>query len=138
MLSTIEAPPKPKVVDDQALPDATSISIEVMASTLSFTVLSPPEDGVTVDPESSSTLLVSPGNYFLNFTVLDDTFENPAIILTTPFGALNVQPTGPSTATLVDSNDLPIESGNQLFGFTFCFSKFGPGDPTIVNTPDPA
>ena len=77
MLSTIEAPSKPQTTNDEALPDATSISIEVTASPLSFTVLSPPEDGVTVDPESSDTLLVSPGNYFLNFTVLDDTFQNP-------------------------------------------------------------
>lgn len=138
MLSTIEAPSKPRTTNDENLPDATSISIEVTASPLSFTVLSPPEDGVIVDPDSSDTLLVSPGNYFLNFTVLEDTFQNPAIVLTTPFGLLNVPPTGPSTATLIDSNNLPIESGNQLFSFTFFFTNSGPHDPTIVNTPDPA
>ena len=55
-----------------------------------------------------------------------------------PVGSLKVPPTGPSTATLVDSNNLPIESGNQLFSFTFFFTNAGPHDPTIVNTPDPA
>lgn len=138
MLSPIEAPPKTKAVNDQPLPDPTTISIEVTASTMSFNVLSPPEDGVIVDPKDSSALLVSPGNYFLSFTVLDDTFRNPAITLNTPFGLLNVPPTGANTATLVDSNTLEIDSGNQAFGFTFWFASSGPHDPTIVNTPDPA
>ena len=138
MLSTIAAPAKPKMAHDEALPNATTISIDVTASTMSFTVKSPPKDGVIVDPDDSSSLLVSPGNYFLSFTVLDDTFQNPAIILNTPFGPLTVPPTGASTATLVDSNSLEIESGNQVFGFTFLFTNFGPHDPTIVNTPDPA
>jgi hypothetical protein len=135
MLSQIEVLPEAPTTTAKDV--ETHIAIDVWASpTLSFEVSTPQKD-VRVDPKDTSVLIISPGSYFLDFTILDDTFLNPAIILNTPFGPFSIPRTGLKTATLSDTNNLKIGEGEQVFSFRFLFAS-GPIDPTIVNTPDPA
>jgi hypothetical protein len=136
MSSPVAAFPTSKELLGEPLPGAVPVSIQIMANPLSFVVF-PPVEGVTVDPSDSSTLQISPGSYFLNFTALSNTFQNPAVVLNTPFGQLNISPSGANTVTLPDINDLAKEDTQETFSFTFNFSN-GTWDPTIVNTPDPA
>lgn len=142
MLSQTEAPDtKPGIAAGKTEEPAVHVGIDVsVVSTttppqVTFTVTTP-DLGVVVDPKDPAILIIGPGSYFLEFTVLDDTFANPAIILKTPFGPFSVPPTGLNTATLSDTNTLSLGEGEQLYSFTFLFGS-GPRDPTIVNTPDP-
>jgi hypothetical protein len=141
MLSQIEVlDPTPRIAAGiEGEPVHVAINVSVASTSIppkvTFTVMTPGL-GVSVDSKDPAILIVNPGSYFLDFTVVDDTFGNPALILSTPFGPFSIPRTGTNTVTLSDTNTLSLGEGEQLYSFTFFFGS-GPRDPTIVNTPDP-
>jgi len=140
MLSQLEVlDPTPKIAEKDTEPVHAEVEVSVASPAIPPQVtfkVTTPGLGVSVDPKDPATLIINPGSYFIDFTVIDDTFQNPAIIMSTPFGPFSIPRTGTNTATLSDTNTLSLGDGEQLFSFTFLFGS-GPRDPTIVNTPDP-
>jgi hypothetical protein len=136
MLSQIEAPQTPAVIVNTDTPP-TTVSINVTPdqanTTIAFRVTS--GSGVTVGPPN--TLSVSPGTYNLVFNLQSTTlqFDNPALIVSTPFGSLTESPDSSlMSVTLPDTNNLIKGDGDQAFSFSFLISG-QVYDPTIVNDP---
>jgi hypothetical protein len=136
MLSQIEVlDPTPGIATiDTEEPVHVAIDVQPSGSKVVFTVVTPTKD-VTVG-DDPSTLVVHPGSYFLDFNILEDTLNNPAILVETAFGMAGLTRSGARTVTLYNDNALVQGEDNQQFDFQFSLST-GRHDPTIVNTPDP-
>jgi len=136
MLSQIEVPaPRPRI-DTTAEVVHVAISVKAVTPKVAF-IVTTPGLGVDVDPKDPNVLIVHPGNYFLDFTILNDELKSPALLVPTDFGMAGLEPSGTSTATLFNNNALTKGDENRVLEFTFNFVS-GLHDPTIVNTPDPA
>ena len=120
----------------QTEPVHVPVAVRVSGADIIFSV--PPGLGVDVDKKDSSILIVHPGSFFLDFTLANDSFKDPAILLMTTFGRAGVTPSGRKTVSLFNDNKLVKGEEQQVFTFQFSFDEAGLGDPTIVNTPDPA
>lgn len=117
---------------------------------LTLSILGPPIEEVTIPPDSA-TIVVSPKgeakSFALQFLLPSGfAFEIPAIVPVLLAGpdmpnALGIAPTGPSTALLINTNDIPPGGETRLYDVNFRIQNAGGNlidfvvDPTVVNNP---